>query len=79
MIVNTTKIINGKEYKYTYSDTGYKIKRQDGAIYYDAIDPIDTDRTYEETDELIPVKEETDVSILQAQIAALQAQLNQMK
>ena len=41
----------------TYSDEGKFIER-DGAVYEEAIDPEGTNRTYTETDELIPVDEE---------------------
>ena len=39
-----------------YSDVGKYITR-DGVIYEEAIDPEDTNRQYEETDEYIPVEE----------------------
>ena len=38
----------------TYSDEGKYIER-DGAIYEEAIDPEGTNRTYTETEEMIPV------------------------
>mgnify|MGYP005769643929 CR=1 FL=1 len=47
--------INGRKLRRTYSDI-YKIAR-DGVEYDEAVDPIDTDRTYTETDTL---KTETD-------------------
>lgn len=48
--------INGRRLRRTYSDT-YKIAR-DGVEYDEAIDPIDTDRTYTETDTLKTETEE---------------------
>ena len=42
----------------TYSDAGKYITR-DGAVYEEAIDPEEAGRVYEETDELIPVEEDT--------------------
>ena len=48
MIVQTTQEINGVVYAYTYSDSGFMIER-DGVEYSEAIDPIDTDRMYEES------------------------------
>lgn len=54
MIVKTTKIINGVEYDYTYSDAGMIIERA-GARYSEAIDPIGSGREYTETDEPIEV------------------------
>ena len=52
MIQTETIIINGKEYKRTYSDAGYAVER-DGVIYEEAIDPIDSDREYTESDVLL--------------------------
>ena len=37
----------------TYSDAGVMIER-DGEMYEEAIDPADLNRTYTETDEIIP-------------------------
>ncbi len=52
MIKIVTEEIRGIEFKKTYSDAGYMIER--GGIRYGvAYDPIDSDRTYTETDELI--------------------------
>ena len=36
----------------TYSDAGLYIER-DGALYEEAIDPVDSGRTYTETDKVI--------------------------
>jgi hypothetical protein len=47
-----TIIINGKEYTYTWSDINMMIER-DGALYLEAIDPINSGRTYTETEEKI--------------------------
>lgn len=60
MIVQTTKEINGIVYSYTYSDSGYMIERGD-VRYSEAVDPIDSERLYTETDEPIYVgtREET--------------------
>lgn len=46
---------NGRALVRTYSDTGHMI-RQDGtgAIYSEAVDPVEMGRTYTETDELVP-------------------------
>ena len=49
MIVKTTKTISGITYDYTYSDTGMKIERN-GALYDEAVDPLDSGREYAETD-----------------------------
>ena len=50
-----TITINGRQLVRTYSDTGYMI-RQDGTgvLYTEAIDPVDSGRTYTETDEKVP-------------------------
>lgn len=45
--------INNRELIRTYSDSGKYIQR-DGVRYAEAIDPIDSGRTYEETDIDIP-------------------------
>ena len=60
MIKTETRGLHGLEYKYTYSDAGYKI-RQDGTgnIYDEAYDPLDTTRTYTETD--IPIEQDEEV------------------
>ena len=41
------------EYIRTFSDEHYKVRRNDGEIYYEAIDLINSEYSYEETDELI--------------------------
>lgn len=41
------------EYIRTFSDEHYKIRRNDGEVYYEAIDLINSEYSYEETDELI--------------------------
>ena len=48
MLYTETVTIGGRQYRRTYSDT-YKIAR-DGVEYDEAIDPVDTDREYTETD-----------------------------
>ena len=61
MIVKTTKEINGVVYDYTYSDAGMMIER-DGAMYSEAVDPLDSGREYTETDIPIePIEEESKV------------------
>lgn len=41
------------EYIRTYSDEHYKIKRNDGEVYYEAVDLANSGYSYEETNELI--------------------------
>ena len=54
------------EYIRTYSDEHYKIRRNDGEIYYEAIDLINSEYRYEETDEKIEdyVEEDADGNTL---------------
>ena len=54
MIIQTTQEINGVVYAYTYSDSGFMIER-DGVRYSEAVDPLDSGRTYTETDEPVEV------------------------
>lgn len=59
MIITETVVINNIEYLHTYSSSGFTIER-DGAEYGDAIDPIDSNRTYTETQNKIeqdPIEE----------------------
>ena len=52
-----TKIaeIRGTEFKITYSDEGFLIRQDGTGIEYGvAYDPVDSDRTYTETEEKIP-------------------------
>ena len=56
MIVKTTKEINGVEYDYTYSDAGMMIERN-GAMYSEAVDPLNSGREYTETDIPIEIEE----------------------
>lgn len=49
MVKYEVKEINGKEYDYHYSDKGFLIER-DGVKYIDALDPLNSNRVYIETD-----------------------------
>ena len=55
MIVTEIINIDGRELTREYSDAGYYIER-DGAIYNEAVDPINSGREYAETDQLIETK-----------------------
>ena len=47
--------VRGTEFKKTYSDAGFMIRQDDTGIEYSvAYDPVDSDRTYTETEEKIP-------------------------
>lgn len=57
MIIVENNVINGKEFRHTYSDKGMKIKR-DNVMYDEAYDPVGFDREYEETN--IPIESEVE-------------------
>lgn len=47
-------IIRGVSFVHTYSDAGHKVKQAEtGYLYDDAYDPINSGRTYTESDEYI--------------------------
>jgi len=52
MIKSEIVTIRGTQYRRTWSDTHYITR--DGVEYLEAIDPIDTDRTYTETETPLP-------------------------
>ena len=52
MIITETVTINNKQFTKTYSDSGFMVER-DGVQYSEAIDPIDANRVYTETDKTI--------------------------
>lgn len=53
MIKQEMREVNGKEFRYTYSDENFKIKQvQDKAIYSSAYDVLESENTYTETNEL---------------------------
>lgn len=72
MIITETLEKNGRMLIRTYSDRGVYIQR-DGVRYESAVDPIETGRTYTETDDIIPV--ETGVS---ERVDALETIVNAM-
>ena len=72
MIQTETLEKNGRTLIRTYSDRGVYIQR-DGVRYESAVDPIETGRTYTETDDIIPV--ETGVS---ERVDALETIVNAM-
>ena len=49
MVKTETITINGNEFIRTYSDRGFMVER-DGIQYDEAIDPVEFDRTYTETE-----------------------------
>lgn len=52
MVIKEVITINETEFNHTYSDLGFYIEC-DGVQYSDAIDPIDIERKYVETDNKI--------------------------
>ena len=52
MIVTENLYVDGKEYIRTYSSEGVYLERE-GARYSEAIDPVELNREYTETDEVI--------------------------
>ena len=52
MIKTETITINGRQLLRTWSDAGRMIERN-GARYSEAVDPLDSGRTYTETDESV--------------------------
>ena len=59
MIKTEIIIINGVQFQKTWSDANYLIER-DGAKYSEAVDPIDIERTYTETNE--PIDSQNDIT-----------------
>lgn len=53
MIITETVTIKGREFSRTYSDAGKMIERN-GAMYVEAIDPVNSGRVYTETELDIP-------------------------
>ena len=57
MIKTEVVTIRDKQYQRTWSDAGLMIER-DGARYSEAVDPLNSGRTYTETDE--PIEQEAE-------------------
>ena len=61
MIITETVEVNGQQYKKTYSDSGVKVHGGfPEADYDEVIDPIDSGRTYIETN--IPIEDDAEAS-----------------
>ena len=65
MLKAETITINDKEYTRTWSDAGKMIER-DGALYEEAVDPVNLKRNYSETEQEIPDQEATEAEYLAA-------------
>ena len=57
MIKTELITIDGRQLRRTWSDAGFMIE-WDGAVYSEAVDPVEFDRVYMETDVLIEVMED---------------------
>lgn len=57
MLITEMVTINGNEFRHNYSDEGYYIRRNDGKKFADALDIIEAEWTYTESDEKIPEPE----------------------
>lgn len=64
MIYTETVEIRGRQFIRTYSDA-YKVER-DGVLYVEAVDPVDSGRTYTESDTPLDMIEATDEDYLAA-------------
>lgn len=61
MIKTELIMLDGRQLRRTWSDAGFMIER-DGAVYSEAVDPVEFDRVYTETD--IPVEPESEDEIV---------------
>ena len=57
MIKTELITVDNRQLRRTWSDVGFMIER-DGAMYSEAVDPVEFDRVYIETDVLIEVMED---------------------
>ena len=55
--------VDNRQLRRTWSDAGFMIER-DGAVYSEAVDPVEFDRVYTETD--MPVEYESTDEIISA-------------
>lgn len=63
MIQTELIVVDDRQLRRTWSDTGFMIER-DGAVYSEAVDPAEFDRVYTETD--MPVEPESADEIVSA-------------
>lgn len=63
MIKTELIMVDGRQLRRTWSDVGFMIER-DGAMYSEAVDPVEFDRVYMETD--TPVEPESADEIISA-------------
>ena len=63
MIKTELIVVDGFQLRRTWSDAGFMIER-DGAVYSEAVDPVEFDRVYTETD--MPVEYKSTDEIINA-------------
>ena len=63
MIKTELITVDNRQLRRTWSDTGFMIER-DGAVYSEAVDPVEFDRVYTETD--MPMEPERTDEIISA-------------
>ena len=63
MIKTELIVVDGFQLRRTWSDAGFMIER-DGAVYSEAVDPVEFDRVYTETD--MPLEPESMDDIISA-------------
>lgn len=63
MIKTELIVVDERQLRRTWSDTGFMIER-DGAVYSEAVDPVEFDRVYTETG--IPVEFESEDEVVSA-------------
>lgn len=68
-VISTTVTINNKQYRKTYSDSGYYIER-DGMQFSEAVDVLGADFIYTETD--TPIETENDTTVIEKRIETLE-------
>ena len=61
MIKTELIMVDDRQLRRTWSDAGFMIER-DGAMYSEAVDPVEFDRVYTETE--IPVEPESEDEII---------------
>ena len=63
MIKTELIMVDERQLRRTWSDAGFMIER-DGAVYSEAVDPVEFDRVYTETG--IPVESESEDEVVSA-------------
>lgn len=59
MVIQEIKNIDGKDYKYTYSDSGKELRQvETGFIFTDALDKLNSSFSYEEVENELSISED---------------------